>query len=103
MSETGARRRSGQWPGQVWLPAALSVKYPAAPLALGWQYVFAAPGFSVDPRSGAVRRHHVDAKRIQRAVKRAAAQAGIFKTVSPHTLRHYLPFLTMSCDLDEHS
>lgn len=72
--------------GAVWLPEALSVKYPAAPLALGWQYVFAAPGFSVDPRSGAVRRHHVDEKRIQRAVKRAAAQAGIFKMVSPHTL-----------------
>ncbi|MBL0166055.1 MAG: integron integrase [Propionivibrio sp.] len=74
--------------GAVWLPEALSVKYPAAPLALGWQYVFAASGFSADPRSGAVRRHHVDEKRIQRAVKRAAAQAGIFKTVSPHTLRH---------------
>jgi integrase len=58
--------------------------------------VFPAAGYSVDPRSGAVRRHHVDEKRIQRAVKSAALGAGIVKQVSPHTLRHYLPFRTMS-------
>ena len=74
--------------GEVWLPDALSVKYPAASAAFGWQYVFPAPSFSTDPRSGAIRRHHVDEKRIQRAVKRAAALAGIVKMVSPHTLRH---------------
>lgn len=74
--------------GEVWLPEALAAKYPDAPRTFGWQYVFVASGFSVDPRSGAVRRHHVDDKRIQRAVKRAAAAAGIVKIVSPHTLRH---------------
>jgi site-specific recombinase XerD len=51
-------------------------------------YVFAAAGFSRDPRSGAVRRHHVDEKRIQRAVRAASARAGLAKPVSPHTLRH---------------
>ena len=70
--------------GDVWLPDALSVKYPAAGRAFGWQYVFAASGFSTDPRSGVVRRHHVDEKRIQRAVKSAAVGAGIVKQV-PHT------------------
>ena len=74
--------------GEVWLPHALAVKYPQAARAFGWQYVFPAAGFSVDPRSGAVRRHHVDEKRVQRAVKAAAARAGIVKPVSPHTLRH---------------
>jgi integron integrase len=74
--------------GAVWLPGALATKYPNAPKMLAWQYVFPADGFSVDPRSGAVRRHHVDEKRVQRAVKRAAARAGIVKPVSPHTLRH---------------
>jgi integron integrase len=74
--------------GEVWLPDALAVKYPNASRALGWQYVFPASGFSIDPRSGAVRRHHVDEKRVQRAVKQAAARAGIVKPVSPHTLRH---------------
>lgn len=74
--------------GDVWLPDALAVKYPKAASTFGWQYVFPAKGFSVDQRTGAVRRHHVDEKRIQRVVKAAAAAAGIVKPVSPHTLRH---------------
>lgn len=74
--------------GEVWLPDALAVKYPNASRTLGWQYMFPASGFSVDPRSGAVRRHHVDDKRVQRAVRKAAARAGLVKPVSPHTLRH---------------
>lgn len=74
--------------GDVWLPDALAVKYPKAPLAFGWQYIFPAPTYSTDPRSGAVRRHHLDEKRVQRAVKMAAERAGIVKPVSPHTLRH---------------
>jgi len=74
--------------GDVWLPNALAAKYPAAPHSFGWQYVFAAAAYSVDPRGGEVRRHHIDEKRVQRAVKRAAEMAGLFKIVSPHTLRH---------------
>jgi len=77
-----------QGKGEVWLPHALAVKYPAAARALGWQYIFPAAGFSTDPRSGAVRRHHLDEKRVQRAVKLAATRAGLLKPVSPHTLRH---------------
>lgn len=72
----------------VYLPHALAVKYPQAPVELGWQYLFPAANLSLDPRSGAKRRHHLDEARIQRAVKRAAAVAGIVKPVSPHTLRH---------------
>ena len=44
--------------------------------------------FSVDPRSGAERRHHLDEKLIQRYLKRASLEAGIVKPVSPHVLRH---------------
>jgi integron integrase len=74
--------------GEVWLPDALAAKYPGAARSFGWQYVFPAAGFSRDPRSGAVRRHHVDEKRIQRAVRAASLRAGLVKPVSPHTLRH---------------
>lgn len=73
---------------EVWLPDALARKYPNAPREWGWQYVFAAERLSVDPRSGARRRHHVDEKQVQRHVRRAAIRAGIVKPVSPHTLRH---------------
>jgi integrase/recombinase XerD len=37
------------------------------------------------------------ARVIWDAVRLATRQAGIDKHVTPHTLRHYLPFLTMSC------
>jgi integron integrase len=74
--------------GSVYLPHALALKYPGAVTAWAWQYIFAAAGFSKDPRSAAVQRHHVDEQRVQRAVKKAAGLAGLAKPVSPHTLRH---------------
>lgn len=74
--------------GAVYLPYALEKKYPNAAREWGWQYVFPARGLSLDPRSGVTRRHHVDEKSLQRAVRRAAQQAGIAKPVTPHTFRH---------------
>ena len=74
--------------GDVYLPDALSRKYPKAPWEWAWQYVFPATGLSVDPRSGAVRRHHMDEKRVQRAFKRAVTASGIAKLATPRTLRH---------------
>jgi integron integrase len=46
--------------GEVHLPYALARKYPAAGREWGWQYVFPADRLSVDPRSGKVRRYHLD-------------------------------------------
>jgi site-specific recombinase XerD len=43
---------------------------------------------SVDPRSGAVRPHHVDDQVLQKAVKAAIRAAGISKPGSCHTFRH---------------
>ncbi|HMW83910.1 MAG TPA: tyrosine-type recombinase/integrase, partial [Pseudomonadales bacterium] len=51
-------------------------------------YVFPSTRRSVDPRSGAIRRHHADEKVLQRAMKRAVREAGIVKPATPHTLRH---------------
>jgi integron integrase len=73
---------------RVWLPDALDRKYPGAASQWLWQYVFAASDFSTDPRTGAVRRHHIDEQHVQRAVRRAAVAARIAKHVTPHTLRH---------------
>ncbi|NDK39736.1 integron integrase [Pseudoxanthomonas gei] len=74
--------------GEVHLPHALGRKYPNAGREFSWQYVFPALRESKDPRTGKVRRHHVDEGILQRAVKRAREQAGIDKPVSCHTLRH---------------
>lgn len=46
--------------GQVYLPHALAQKYRNASREWGWQYIFPSTKRSVDPRSGAVRRHHID-------------------------------------------
>ena len=74
--------------GAVFLPHALARKYPQAAREWGWQYVFPSTRLSVDPRSGAIRRHHVHENGLQRAVKNAARQAGLAKSVDCHTLRH---------------
>jgi integron integrase len=74
--------------GEVELPFALDRKYPNAPFEWIWQYVFPAAGFSTDPRSGRVRRHHVYETSVQKAVKLATHKAGIVKRVGPHTFRH---------------
>jgi integron integrase len=74
--------------GEVYLPNALSLKYPNAARELNWQYIFPAPKRSLDPRGEVERRHHLDSSGLQRAVKRAAQNAGIRKRVSCHTLRH---------------
>lgn len=74
--------------GQVWLPDALAVKYPNAPRAWGWQWVFPSAGLSADPRSGVRRRHHLNESSVQKAVAVAARRAGIVKPCTPHVLRH---------------
>lgn len=74
--------------GAVYLPHALGRKYPNAAREWGWQYVFPASQRSRDPRSGEVRRHHLNEKVLQRAVRKARVAAGIDKPASCHTLRH---------------
>jgi len=73
---------------EVYLPDALARKYPNAANNWIWQYVFCSGSYSVDPRSGRERRHHLDEKLIQRAVKKAVTEAGITKLATPHTFRH---------------
>lgn len=74
--------------GEVYMPFALSRKYPNAAKELGWQYLFPASKVSVDPRSDKVRRHHIHENSLQKQIKHATKKAGIFKRVSSHTLRH---------------
>jgi integron integrase len=74
--------------GEVYLPFALSRKYPNAGRESSWQYVFPASKRSLDPLSGKERRHHTDEQNLQRAVKGAVRRAGIDKPASCHSLRH---------------
>lgn len=79
--------RRAKVPG-VWLPEALARKYPKAPEEWAWFWVFPARRLARDPESGVARRHHLLEDNVQRAVKMAAARAGLGQRVTTHTLRH---------------
>jgi len=87
--------------GTVYLPYALERKYPNANREWIWQYVFPSRRLSVDPRSGVVRRHHLDESGLQKAVRAAAQTARIAKKVGCHTFRHSFatPLLENSYDI----
>jgi integron integrase len=70
------------------LPGALGVKYPNGHLEWGWQYVFPSRNLSVDPRTGLVRRHHMDPDHLSAEIKAASERAGITKPAGSHALRH---------------
>ena len=72
----------------VELPHALARKYPNAPREWAWQWVFCAADYSTCPRTGAIRRHHLHPKTIQRCMHDAVRKAGIHKPATVHTLRH---------------
>lgn len=74
--------------GRVYLPYALSRKYPNSETAWGWQYVFPSQQLSKDPRSGKKRRHHMHESSIRKAISRAVKLSGIIKPIGCHTLRH---------------
>ena len=67
---------------------AVARKYPRAATSWSWHWVFPAQQLSPDRGDGLPRRHHLFEQRLQRALKRAAHDAGIVKPVSAHSLRH---------------
>lgn len=72
----------------VYMPYALERKYPNAGREFGWRFVFPATQSSKDPRTGIQRRHHIHESVLQKAVKNAIRQAGIYKHASCHTFHH---------------
>jgi len=74
--------------GEVYLPGALSRKYPNAAKELKWQYLFPSSRMSVDPRSNKIRRHHIHENSLQRSISRAGQKARINKKINCHSLRH---------------
>jgi len=72
----------------VFLPEALSVKYPHAAEEWNWYWLFPSQDLSEDPWTKKIRRHHLSENGIQQLVKRSALRAGLTKPVTPHTLRH---------------
>jgi integron integrase len=74
--------------GSVYLPFALSRKFPSAARQWGWQYVFPSSRISTDPRTGKKQRHHMAEGILQSALNRAVRAGGIVKRANCHSLRH---------------
>jgi hypothetical protein len=72
--------------GWACLPDALDVKYPQAPTALGWPFVFASRQLSRDPRGGHTGRHHLHEGRLHLAVATAVRPLGWTKRATCHAL-----------------
>jgi hypothetical protein len=72
----------------VWLPHALSKKYPHAHRQLKWQFIFASKRRSRDPRSGRWHRHHLHADTFGRHLRIAVDALGIDRYITSHTIRH---------------
>ena len=74
--------------GEVYLPHALERKYPNANREWNWQYVLPSKNLSKDPRTGKIRRHHLDPSVANKAIKVAAGKIGLNKRITSHTFRH---------------
>ncbi len=74
--------------GRVQLPEALERKYPNAAAEWRWQWIFPQEKRWKNPKTGEEGRHHLDESLLQKAVKEAAARAGLTKRCTCHTLRH---------------
>jgi len=72
----------------VYMPTALRKKYVTANKSLEWQHLFPSTRLSYDPENNAIRRHHFDESALQKAIRKAAKDARINKSVCAHTLRH---------------
>lgn len=77
------------------LPFALARKYPNAGKEWAWQYVFATPGYHVNPDTGEERRHHLFDWTIQRHMKDEAGLLFVQAVVAQpaHALRYCLASL----------
>jgi integron integrase len=75
------------WAG-VFLPRQFERKSRRAAREFIWQWLFPAPRLTRVDGPDELRRYHVQRSHVHRAIKEAAATAGLTKRVTAHTFRH---------------
>ena len=73
--------------GEAPMPSALSRKYPNAGREWAWQFAFPSSHLTPDD-DGTIRRWHVAAATVQKAMKTAVRKSGVPKSATVHALRH---------------
>lgn len=92
--ETQMKAARAVWEGDarmgmpVELPGALARKYPRAPLAWQWAWLFPAHKPCEHPRSGERVRWRLHEANVQKAVRFAARKLDLDGLATPHVLRH---------------
>lgn len=74
--------------GEVFMPPALARKYPRGCRETAWQFLLPARSLAADPVTGVIRRHHLHATVIAKAIRAAVAHTGFARRVTSHTFRH---------------
>jgi len=70
------------------LPGLLAKKYPSAPYAWQWYWLFPSAKTCAHPRTGETVRWRVHEANVQKCVRESARKAGLDGAVTPHNLRH---------------
>ncbi len=72
----------------VEMPNALERKMNLASKEWAWFWLFPAPRYSKDPRSGIIRRHHLHKTSLQKHVYSIRRKLKILSPITPHSFRH---------------
>ena len=74
--------------GWVGVPPSVEHKRPSAPREFGWQFLFPSARCVFDEKRRRWQRWYTHPGTLSRAVKQAAADAGMTKRITCHTFRH---------------
>jgi integron integrase len=77
-----------QGSGQVYMPHALTRKYPNAAPEWTWQFVFPSTTYIRDRDTGRMVKYHLHEKALQRAIRNAVKASGVAKRATAHSFRH---------------
>ena len=72
----------------VFLFDAMERKYKSASREFIWQWLFPAKQLTRDKKSNEMKRYHLHATHVQKALRRSAKEACLTKRVTAHTFRH---------------
>ena len=87
----------------VFMPDALSTKYPNAAKELSWQWFFPAKILTFVETSNGYKRYHLHDSHLQKAIKKAVKKSALIKRATAHTFRHSFASHLLQANYDIHT